>query len=352
MPNEFHRDPTEILSGKVGYDYCSSVFDGYFYDANGMLVFKALANTDASVDVKTTKTEKKAGNGGATLWTVISDRSVTASMTAIDIQTSYIAANLGSTIQITKSIFLANKDLKAKSGVVTLPVVPVDKKVTVTIAGNNVSVGNVESTSLDLTKYGIKDSCVNVTYMYEADGEIVPIPVSSSPMVGKLILSTKLYRSGVGEIGEIGWVLPQFQLDGNFTHSTTTSDGGSFAITGSALKDSSGDSCDGVGDTYGHFYKHFINSEMLYKFSNIIAAPDETILSLGSHDTEQITVYGMRGSSTAAVTLTEGVTFKSGADETATVSPSGLITPAAQGSTTITCTYKGLTAVVAVQVTE
>lgn len=87
MPNN-----AEILAGKAGHDYCSSVFDGFFYDPAGNLVFKALANTDASVEVSTTKTEKKAGEGGATLWTVISDRSVTASMTAIDIQTEYIAA--------------------------------------------------------------------------------------------------------------------------------------------------------------------------------------------------------------------------------------------------------------------
>lgn len=342
----------ELLANKVGFDYCSSVFDGYFYDASSNLVFKAMANTDASVEVATTKTEKKAGDGGATLWTVISDRSVTASMTAIDIQTEYIAANLGSTIQITKSTFLTNKEFRAAEGRITLDAVPVDGKVTVTIKGSDLVLTGVESTEVDLTTYGITNECVSATYMYEADGEIVPIPVSSSPMVGRLVLKTKLYRSGVGEIGEIGWDLPQFQLDGNFTHTTNTSDGGSFEITGSALKDNSGTSCDGTGDTYGKFFKHYYDEEMLYKFSSIIATPSETTLSVGEADTEQIKVYGLRGTTIAEVELTEGVTYVSDHDEFAKVSETGLITPVAAGEAIITCTYKTLQAKVAVTVTE
>lgn len=347
MPNT----NAELLAKKVGYDYCSSVFDGYFYDANGNLAFKALANTDASVEVATTKTEKKAGDGGATLWTVISDRSVTASMTAIDIQTEYIAANLGAIIQITKSTFLTNKEFRAASGKITLPVTPIDKKVIVTIAGSDVTITNITGTELDLTSYGITNECVNVTYLYEADGEIVPIPVSSSPMVGRLILKTKLYRSGVGEIGEIGWDLPQFQLDGNFTHSTNTSDGGSFEITGSALKDNSGSSCDGSGDTYGRFFKHYYNSEMLYKFSSILATPSESVLSAGGSETEQIKVYGVRGSTVSQIELTEGVTYKSDHEDYAKVSETGLITAVAEGNAKITCTYKNLQATVDVTVT-
>lgn len=346
MPNN-----AEILAGKAGHDYCSSVFDGFFYDPAGNLVFKALANTDASVEVSTTKTEKKAGEGGATLWTVISDRSVTASMTAIDIQTEYIAANLGATIQITKSIFLTNKEFRASEGKVTLPVVPSDKKATVTIRGNDIVISGVSGTELDLTAYGITNECVNVTYLYEADGEIVPIPVSSSPMVGRLILKTKLYRSGVGEIGETGWDFPQFQLDGNFTHTTNTSDGGSFEITGSALKDNSGTSCDGTGDTYGRYFKHYYDEEMLYKFSSIIATPSDTVLSAGESETEQIKVYGMRGSNIAEVELTDGVTYTVDKETYATVSPSGLITAVAEGSAVVTCTYKNLIAKVNVTVT-
>lgn len=347
MPNT----NAELLAGKAGHDYCSSVFDGYFYDPAGNLVFQALANTDASVEVTTNKTEKKGGDGGATLWTVVSDRSVTASMSALDIQTEYIAANLGSTIQITKSVFLTNKEFRAVSGKITLPVAPVDKKVNVTINGNDVVINNVTDTTLDLTSYGITNECINVTYLYEADGEIVPIPVSSSPMVGKLILKTKLYRSGVGEIGENGWVLPQFQLDGNFTHSTNTSDGGSFEITGSALKDNSGSACDGSGDSYGYYFKHYYDSEMLYKFSSILATPSESVLSAGGSETEQIKVYGVRGSSVSQVELTKGVTYKSDHEEYAKVSESGLITAVAEGNAKITCTYKNLQATVDVTVT-
>lgn len=348
MPNK----NADLLAGKTGYDYNSTVFDGYFFDPNGNLVFKALANTDASVEVSTTKTEKKAGAGGATLFAIVSDRSVTASMTAIDIQTEYIAANLGSTIQITKSVFLANKDMRASEGKITLPVIPADKRVIVSIGGNDTVIPNVTTTSLDLSSYGITKECVNVTYLYEADGEIVPIPVNSSPMVGKLYLTTKLYRSGIGEIGEHGWEFPQFQLDGNFTHSTNTSDSGSFEITGSALKDSSGAACDGSGDSYGRYFRHYYDTEMLYKFSSILATPSESILSVSGDKTEQIKVYGVRGSSVSQVELSEGVTFTSDHEEFAKVSETGLITAVAQGSAKITCTYKNLQATVEVTVSK
>ena len=262
-------------------------------------------------------------------------------MTAIDIQTEYIAANLGATIQITKSIFLTNKEFRASEGKVTLPVVPSDKKATVTIRGNDIVINDVSGTELDLTAYGITNECVNVTYLYEADGEIVPIPVSSSPMVGRLILKTKLYRSGVGEIGETGWDFPQFQLDGNFTHTTNTSDGGSFEITGSALKDNSGTSCDGTGDTYGRYFKHYYDEEMLYKFSSIIATPSDTVLSAGESETDPADFF----------TIEHDFTYTVDEETYATVSPSGLITAVAEGSAVVTCTYKNLIAKVNVTVT-
>ena len=91
---------------------------------------------------------------------------------------------------------------------------------------------------------------------------------------------------------------------------------------------------------------------MLYKFSSIIATPRETTLSVGEADTEQIKVYGLRGTTIAEVELTEGVTYVSDHDDFATVSPTGMITPVAAGEAVITGTDKTLQAKVTVTVTE
>ena len=90
---------------------------------------------------------------------------------------------------------------------------------------------------------------------------------------------------------------------------------------------------------------------MLYKFSSIIATPSDTVLSAGESETEQIKVYGMRGSNIAEVELTDGVTYTVDEETYATVSPSGLITAVAEGSAVVTCTYKNLIAKVNVTVT-
>ena len=38
----------ELLANKVGFDYCSSVFDGYVYAESGTLVFKDMSISVAS----------------------------------------------------------------------------------------------------------------------------------------------------------------------------------------------------------------------------------------------------------------------------------------------------------------
>lgn len=335
---------------KKGYRYTPTVFDAFFM-VNGELVFQAKALTDASVEVATTKTEKKAGIGGATLWTILSDRTITVTMTSLDIQAQYIAANLGSTISITKHTFLENKDYRAAEGKITLPAAPADKKVIANIRGNYVTL-SVSTTEVDLTAYGITDECVNLTYFYEADGEIIPIPVSSQPAVGHLVLTTPMYESGV-EIGQTGWDFTRFQLSGSFTHSTNTSDSTGLEISGTVLRDESSTSCDGTGDRYGVYFVRPYDPETLYVFSNIVVTPTEVEVDTTEHTTEQLTVYGYKSANVDGVELKkeDGVTFKSSADEYATVSEDGLVTAVAAGEAEVTVTYKTLTAKVAVTVT-
>ena len=180
---------------KKGYKYTPTVFDGYFYDMSGDLVFKAKANTDASVTIETTKTEKRAGQGAPVLFTIYSDRTATATMTALDIQTQYITANLGTTARIGKSAFLRSLSLQAKEGAVTLPAVPTDGRIIADIGGNYITVP-ASAVNVDLSTYGVTNDCVNVTMLYEADGVTVPIPTNSSPMAGKLVLNTPIYMNG------------------------------------------------------------------------------------------------------------------------------------------------------------
>lgn len=337
---------------KSGYKYSPTVFDGYFFDQNGDLVFKAKANTDASVEIQSTKTEKKGGQGAATLWVINSDRTVTAKMTALDIQTNYITANLGTTAQIGKNTFMTNKNLKAKNGTITLPVIPADGKIVVDIKNNFVTV-QAPSTDVDLSAYGVKDDCVNVTYFYVADGIIVPIPTNSAPMTGKLVLETPMFSSGV-EVGSCGWQFNNFQLDGNMTHSTTASDSNTIEITGSALKDeNSTAACEGngVGDMYGYYFEKYIDPSVLFAFSKIIAAPDEIELSLAAGETDAIQVYGKKGAGFDNIALeAKDITFTSADTTIATVTNAGSVSPVAIGSTSVACEYDGMTATVKVDI--
>lgn len=336
------EDNTNLLR-KSGERFLPKVADAIF-EIDGIIAYVARANTASAVTITMNKNEKRGGQNNAVLGAIYSDTAVEASFTAGTWQPEFLAAHIGSVIQIGKFNFLAHElTLPIADGKVTLPGVPADKRVQVYV--NNCYVAlPAETAEVDVSGLGL-DKCAKVMALLPHDGKRINLGAESTPMVGKLTLKTPLYEGTKGQVGESQYVFPAFQMDGNWTHNFAND--ATYELKGSAIAVDS-EIC-GEGQSYGYYQEYLMDEKDIMQFSALIVTPGVVELTVGG-EPEKLTVYGVKGATYAKTLIEDGVTFASEAAATATVSADGTVTAVAAGSTTVTATYKKLKAVADVNV--
>ena len=329
----------------AGERFLPKVADAIF-SVDGIIAYVAKANTASSVTITMNKNEKRGGVNNAVIGVIYSDTAVEASFTAGSWQPEFLAAHIGSVIQLGKfGFYIDELKLPITDGKITLPGIPMDKQIQVYAHGSYVSLP-AETTEIDVSQLNIED-CAKVMALYEQNGKRINITSETTPMVGRLVLRTPLYEGTRGEIGTSEYVFPAFQMDGNWTHNFGSD--ATYELKGSAIAVDS-DVC-GEGQTYGYYQEYVKDEEEIMSFSAILAAPSVMELSLAESDTDTITVYGTKGGTYAKTLIESGVTFTSDKSDIATVSTEGLVTPVAEGEAVISCLYNGLKATVDVTVT-
>lgn len=314
------------------------------FERNGMIAFVANANTESDVNLQTTQSQIKAGQQNAVIGVITSEKTFDVSFTTPEWQPEFLAANVGEEIKIgTWAFQVVDLAIESKSGKITLPSVPSDKKIYANVNGMWVTVP-ATTTEVDLTAFGVKgDECISVIGMFDSLGKRVNLSADSDPFIGRLILTAPIFEGTQGTVGKGQYVFPAFAMSGNFDHKMTSDT--SYSISGQPIATAS--SLCGEGQTYGYYQEEVIQDNDK-SFSAIMAAP--SAIELTTSETETIKVYGIVNAVYEKALVT-GATFATEDTEIFTVNAStGVVTPVKAGTGTVTVTYNGLTTTVDVEV--
>lgn len=335
-------DITKNAAAIAGKRFMPKVANATFkYD--GMVAFIAKANTDSQVNIQTTQDQIKAGQNNAVIGAVTSEKTIDISFSTPEWQIEFLAANIGETIQVGKFAFeITDKTYAATNGKITLDSIPSDKVAYVEVNGVYIKV-EAETTTVDLSSYGITNECVSVIVKATRNGKRVNLSVDTDPLVGELVLDSPIFEGTKGKVGTSQYVFPAFALSGNWNHQHGSD--ASYEISGTAIASSS--TVCGEGQTYG-YYQEYIDDEDVTSYTSISVAPSVVELKVG--ETETLTVYGSRGSMYAK-SVVEGATFATEDTSYFTVGANtGVISPVSAGTGTITVTYQNLKATVDVEI--
>lgn len=328
------------------------VADAYFR-INGQLAFIAKANTAANVNITTQRTDKRGGQDNAILATIFSDAAVEVGFTSVSWQPEYLAASIGSTIQIRSDLSFNSENLSVavSDGKITLSEIPSDKTVYIQKDGGYISVPATDL-EVDVSAYGFKDGdCLTCVMMITRSGKRVGISTDITPTTGSLTLSSPLFAGEKGRIGTAEYVFPTFQFGGNFDHQFSSD--ATYALSGSALATAS-NVC-GLGSEFGYYQEYISDEEEITAFTQIVASPSIMELTLADSEKGTISVYGLKNALYDRIPIKAGLSFATTDTEKITVNAtSGEVTPVAitQGSNaTVTVTYNNtLTTTVTVSV--
>ncbi len=313
-------------------------------NANGMVAATGEYATSYAINIANTSNDVQGGNSNALLMRTYSAKIVTITLTIRDWSLEYLAMSQGSLLRYVQSDrykieIPANVDADGK---VTLGV---DEELPVAIGtisvklpdGTRINAVADVNNVIDLSPYNVPESCVNLTYAFNAIGREFDILADSAPMVAHLILQGDIYDNKVGKVGFLEVSIPSFQLspdiDITLNSDGTTSD---TVLSGVALS-IAGTNCR-AGQAYG-VIREYIMSDTAPIITELRTAPSPTILSLSpTPQTQQLTTTGSYGPAYASVSV-DGVTYTSADPAIATSSATGLITAVAVGDTTVTASF-------------
>jgi len=182
----------------------------------------------------------------------------------------------------------------------------------------------------DFTYPTLAEQEVQVSYAYKEMMDNITLSADSFPKAVRMVLNGDIMTNN-GKEEEMQIVVPKFKPDGAMELSMTHDGVSSSALAGTSLADNKGN--------YAYISFKAVNDEDV-PVIKIAASPSEIDLdSTVSGDSEQITIYGIRGGSYGVVLLdNKTLTFTSDEPAIATVDADGLVklgTSANAGDSTV-----------------
>ena len=200
-----------------GFTFLPKTADAIF-EYQGEVAFVAKANTSAAVTISQTKTEKRGGQDNVLIGTIFSDKTIEVSITAASWMPEFLAAEVGSPIKIGGYEFISN-DLnivateKSSDIVVELPAVPVDKVIHLKRADGTYVKVPATGTTVSIKEFGFnKGDCVSALGLFDYTGKRIDLSTSTSPMVGKLTLTSPIFRVLLARSASLSMCSPSSSL--------------------------------------------------------------------------------------------------------------------------------------------
>lgn len=310
---------------------------------NGIVACTGTTNLNTSIEVSMQEQNVNAGKGNKLAYSFKYGRELSPSLEAADWKLEFIAVNVGSKItEGLNEVYKMGECVQLTEGVGVLASTPIGD-VAVELPNGTIVTVKPDTTSVDLSAYGMVNESVKATYQYSRNTKKLVIDAESSPMVYELILDADKHNNKLGKVGSVQIVVPSFQPDGNFTINFTPDGVTSTTINGKALA-VEGERCSDGASVYAYI-NEFDDTETVMQVSEIAATP--ATITLDSADTSKtatISVIGLKGALYAPIQLENAdCKFVSDAVEFATVDENGVVTPVATGNAKVTVTYDGKT---------
>lgn len=339
------------MSGRTknAKDFLVSTADFAAY-YNGILACTGTTNLNTSIEVSMQEQNVNAGKGNQLIYSYKYGRELSVNLEAANWDIRFIAMQTGSRIfEGLEDVYRLAECVQITNGIGVLSSVPVDD-VAVELSNGLIITVIPDSSTIDLTKYGIENEPVKATYRYNRIAKSITIDSETSPFVYELVLSADKHNNRLGKVGTVQVIIPSYQPSGNFTMSFTADGVSSTTIEGKALS-VEGDSCSDGSSVYA-YVKEFDETAKAMEVTEIAATPASLVLSAaGPDNTAALSVIGLKGALYAPVQIeNKDCIFVSDASSIATVDAAGVVTAVAAGTTKVTVAYNGTTDEVDVKV--
>lgn len=310
----------------MAHEFMVSVCDVIIRDtvADQIMVY-GKTEIDSSISQEISTTEITGGQGNKLLYDFSYGKRLNFTINEARWEPKYIAMNSGTLIANgAQNVFKREKITLDGSGVGTVTETPVGKVYLMNSAGTIVTI-TPSTKTVTYNVAGFKSTTVEAFYKYSTTVDYIDFTPDAFPNSYELTLLTKAFTK-TGQSAEVQIIIPYWKPTGNFTMNLTAEGYTSSAIEGKALVDE-------VNNSYGKL--NIIPITQTVTYTAIAATPAE--VTLGSGETQQITVYGLRGGSYAPVTFdASACTYTSSASNVASVNANGLISYVANGDAYIT----------------
>jgi len=332
------NNPGQALVSVADVKFFDSVTDAYLGEG--------LALTNSALIQEVQAMEVRGGYLNALIFNIKHSKNVTVNFKSATFQMEYLAFQTGTAITTgLKDVYKFDECVTFTNGVGTVTGTPVGNvfvkmpdgtTMTVTPSGSTVNTG--------VTTF---NSTGGVTYKYNTTVQEVIIDTKTQPLVVKAVMKVHAFNQDV-EVGNYEIVVPKLKFDGNINLDLASDTVSSIDLNGTALEN--------TADCGNGYYAKVefvpISETNLAPILGLFASPNKYTFSLAGVKTATAYILGYRGGVYSNSLIDNAdITFVSAAPATATVNSAGLITGVAEGTTTITATYQGLTEVISITVT-
>ena len=327
---------------KNAKDFLVSTADFAAY-YNGVLACTGTTNLNTSIEVSMQEQNVNAGKGNQLIYSYKYGRELAVNLEAANWDIRYIAMQTGS--QITEGlseVYKLGECIQVTEGIGILKTIPIGD-VAVELSNGLIITVTPDETAIDLTKYGVGNEAVKVTYRYSRIAKSLVIDSETSPFVYELVLSADKHNNRLGKVGTVQVIIPSYQPSGNFTMSFTPDGVSSTTVEGKALA-VEGERCSDGSAVYA-YVKEFDETEKAMAVTEIAVTPATVNLSSATDGkkTETLSVIGLKGALYSPIQLdNSSCEFVSDATDVATVDDAGVVTAVSAGSAKVTATYNGV----------
>jgi len=309
--------------------FLTSVADVKLYDdKTGDLILNGKTLINSSMTQAIQSQAIYAGKGSKKLFEYNYQKELSFSIEDATFNTSYICLQNNTKVLRELSDYYTNEYVTLDgSGKGTLSQKPVGN---IHIENENGTFTQIISNGKEFTYPTLSGQEVQVSYAYKEMMDNITLSADSFPRAVRMVLNGDIMTNN-GKEEEMQIVVPKFKPDGAMELSMTHDGVSSSSLAGTSLADNKGN--------YAYISFKAVNDEDV-PVIKIAASPSEIDLdSTVSGDTEQITVYGIRGGTYGVVLLdNKTLTFTSDEPTIATVDASGLVALGASanaGDTTV-----------------
>lgn len=188
---------------------------------NDILACTGTTNLNTSIEVSMQEQNVNAGKGNKLVYSFKYGRELNVTLEAANWDIRYISLNTGSKIaEGLTDVYKLGECVQLTGGIGVLSTTPVGQ-VGIELPNGDIVTVNADTTSIDLTAFGLTNESVKATYQYSRVAKSITIDADTSVSVFKLVLDAEKHNNALGKVGSIQIVVPSYQPSGNFTMNFT-----------------------------------------------------------------------------------------------------------------------------------